>query len=195
MIHSPGGRKRSLSSPSISYHLNNFPPPENVFPNPSAISQTERDTHARPKPMTTKAQIAANRQNAQRSTGPRTAEGKARVRQNALTHGLCAFLKPGPSLGRLRADLRNDLHPATAAEEALVGELARCLMLEHRASRLLNLELDFNHPDANLVLTMRRYLNNAERSYYRALENLRNLQHQRNLQEIGFVSQKPKKPS
>src|ERR1700730_10491459 len=34
------------------------------------------------------AQIAANRQNAQLSTGPRTTEGKERSRRNALKHGL-----------------------------------------------------------------------------------------------------------
>jgi len=32
--------------------------------------------------------LEANRQNARRSTGPRTARGKARVAQNAITHGL-----------------------------------------------------------------------------------------------------------
>jgi hypothetical protein len=40
--------------------------------------------------MSTEAQIAANRENAQKSTGPRTAEGKAAVSQNALKHGLFA---------------------------------------------------------------------------------------------------------
>src|SRR5437016_4870942 len=40
--------------------------------------------------MTSEANIAANRRNAQRSTGPRTALGKARVRRNALRHGLAA---------------------------------------------------------------------------------------------------------
>ena len=40
--------------------------------------------------MTSEAKIAANRRNAQRSTGPRTALGKARVRRNALGHGLAA---------------------------------------------------------------------------------------------------------
>ncbi len=40
--------------------------------------------------MATEAQIAANRLNAQRSTGPRTADGKAVVAQNAAKHGLLA---------------------------------------------------------------------------------------------------------
>jgi hypothetical protein len=38
--------------------------------------------------MTTERQVEANRKNAERSTGPRTEEGKARSRGNALKHGL-----------------------------------------------------------------------------------------------------------
>jgi hypothetical protein len=38
--------------------------------------------------MTSAAKINANRRNAQRSTGPRSAAGKARTRSNALRHGL-----------------------------------------------------------------------------------------------------------
>jgi hypothetical protein len=38
--------------------------------------------------MTSAAKIAANRRNAARSTGPRTAAGKARTRHNAFVHGL-----------------------------------------------------------------------------------------------------------
>jgi hypothetical protein len=37
--------------------------------------------------MTTEAQVAANRRNAQKSTGPRTEEGKAKVALKAVTHG------------------------------------------------------------------------------------------------------------
>src|SRR6478752_6333280 len=38
--------------------------------------------------MTSPANIAANRRNARRSTGPRSAAGKARARRNAFRHGL-----------------------------------------------------------------------------------------------------------
>ncbi len=40
--------------------------------------------------MPTTAQVLANRQNAEKSTGPQTAEGKAVVSQNAVKHGLFA---------------------------------------------------------------------------------------------------------
>ena len=42
--------------------------------------------------MSTEKQIAANRRNAARSTGPRTQSGKARSRFNALKHGCRAKL-------------------------------------------------------------------------------------------------------
>ena len=38
--------------------------------------------------MATQAQIDANRRNAEKSTGPTTAEGVARTRFNATTHAL-----------------------------------------------------------------------------------------------------------
>ncbi len=40
--------------------------------------------------MTSPRKIEANRSNAQKSTGPKTEEGKKKVRFNAVKHGLCA---------------------------------------------------------------------------------------------------------
>lgn len=40
--------------------------------------------------MATERQLAANRRNAEKSTGPRTQQGKARSRMNALRHGFAA---------------------------------------------------------------------------------------------------------
>ena len=40
--------------------------------------------------MTTQRKIEANRRNAQKSTGPRTVEGKSKVKLNALKHGMTA---------------------------------------------------------------------------------------------------------
>lgn len=48
--------------------------------------------------MASDAQIAANRNNAQRSTGPRTVAGKLRVSLNALRHGLAALGTVDPGL-------------------------------------------------------------------------------------------------
>ena len=42
--------------------------------------------------MATPAQIEANRRNARKSTGPKTAAGKAASSRNALTHGMTASI-------------------------------------------------------------------------------------------------------
>jgi hypothetical protein len=139
--------------------------------------------------MATKAQIAANRRNARKSTGPRTTQGKARIRHNSLRHGLRSHDAP-PIPGPLLHDLREDLQPATPAEEELIRQLAGHLVIAHRARRLLDAEFDAGEPNAHLIVTLRRYLATTDHSYDRTLENLRNLQQQRQLQEIGFARQK-----
>ena len=59
----------------------------------------------------------ANRRNAQKSTGPRTAAGKDRARFNAVKHGMRAktVILPGEDPDALQARLdawTNDLQPA-----------------------------------------------------------------------------------
>jgi hypothetical protein len=46
--------------------------------------------------VTSKQKIAANQNNAKRSTGPRTARGKVKVRRNATRHGLAATTTQAP---------------------------------------------------------------------------------------------------
>src|SRR5512134_2153380 len=76
------------------------------------------------KNMATEAQIEANRINAQKSTGPRTPEGKAVVSRNAITHGLLARagVIPGEDAHEFevhREGLRKQLRPGSPLEEVL----------------------------------------------------------------------------
>lgn len=79
--------------------------------------------------MASEAQIAANRANARKSTGPRTAEGKARVARNGLKHGLCArdALLPEEDPAEFAAlveDLKARWRPADGTELALLLQYA-----------------------------------------------------------------------
>lgn len=78
-------------------------------------------------------QLAANRANAQKSTGPRTPEGKAIVSQNAVKHGILAQaviprgLEPYESkedFEQLHQRLYESFVPANALEELLVEQVA-----------------------------------------------------------------------
>ena len=80
--------------------------------------------------MSTKKQIEANRQNAQKSTRPKTAEGKATVSQNAVKHGLFA---QSVIYGENQAEYEA-FHDNFFAEHAPVGAME--LFLAERAANL-----------------------------------------------------------
>ena len=65
--------------------------------------------------MTSRRQLAANRANARRSTGPKTAAGKVRSAGNARRHGLTA----PPEMGALRAWYRLILADPSASPDPL----------------------------------------------------------------------------
>src|ERR1700722_2776069 len=79
--------------------------------------------------MATDKQTEANRHNAQKSTGPKTPEGRDAVRLNGLKHGLTAqtLILPGESESDFQ-DLLDSYEaepvPAPPTENALVTQLA-----------------------------------------------------------------------
>jgi hypothetical protein len=92
------------------------------------------------KPMTTEAQIQANRANAQKSTGPRTPEGKEKAGQNAWKHGL--FAREGAIRGEderefeeYRENLLSQLIPGTPLEETLAERVVDLSWRLKRAAR------------------------------------------------------------
>jgi len=70
---------------------------------------------ARPARPVSEKRLAANRANAQKSTGPRTAAGKGRSRFNAVKHGLTA------SVGLLPGENGMALHDLSAAVHAYLA--------------------------------------------------------------------------
>ena len=138
------------------------------------------------------AQISANQANAQRSTGPVTPEGKARVSQNALRHGLTAKHLV------IREDEREEFHdfqeslfvelaPHGAIETVTFHELLHAAWNLHRFRRI-EAELSRGEPqdfacseNTAALDRLARYQARVQRAYYRALQELRTLQTNRAL--------------
>src|SRR5947209_18763554 len=90
--------------------------------------------------MSTEAQIAANRANAELSTSPKTEEGRAASSRNRTTHGLTYgnifFILPcesGEAYSILLANLHHEHRPTTETERILVDHMAQHRWLRSRA--------------------------------------------------------------
>ena len=93
--------------------------------------------------MSTKAQTKANRKNAQKSTGPRTAEGKAVVSKNAVKHGLFAAeaVITGEDPAEYEAyhdQFLAEMVPVGAVETMLVERFVSLTWRLRRAERMQN---------------------------------------------------------
>ena len=91
--------------------------------------------------MATEAQRKANRENAKKSTGPRTPEGKARSSQNAIKHGLLArdavMADEDPAeYDRQLQILEENLFPKNAIEFELVLQIADSRWRMRRITRI-----------------------------------------------------------
>ena len=148
--------------------------------------------------MSTLRQIEANRRNSQKSTGPRSPEGKAHSRFNALKTGITAKSQviPGEDpdeLEALAAEYHGQLPPSNALERFLVDALVNAdwqlRRLRRVEAQLWDTELSrardsFNGLDERAPLgqifargphafnLLQRRIDSVERSYYRALKQL-----------------------
>jgi hypothetical protein len=92
--------------------------------------------------MATQTQILANRRNAQKSTGPRTSQGKTAVSQNALKHGLTAAQDVISSESQAEFDLHRgrilaELAPVSPMESMLAE---RIVSLSWRLKRICTIQ-------------------------------------------------------
>jgi len=137
--------------------------------------------------MATLKQFEANRRNAQKSTGPKTPEGKAAVSMNALRHGLRArtVVLPGENreeFTQLCDDLEVEWHPQSRTEQFYVEQMA---VSQWKLTRMelgeINIFKDTAGPEKQIPLLDRLWQAECrlERSFARAQRELERLQNSR----------------
>jgi hypothetical protein len=143
-------------------------------------------------PMTSAAKAAANADNAQLSTGPRSADGKARSSRNAIRHGLTSkdlvvFEGQREEFESFRQCLLDELDPQGPLEVLTFNQILHSAWNLQRIRRL-EVDLASNGLDpllddsaAPAVDRLSRYAARSERAYYRAVAELRALQTDRAL--------------
>ena len=107
--------------------------------------------------MASQSQISANRQNAQRSTGPKTPQGKAAASQNALKHGLSAgrdvvFTENQEDFDIHRDALLEELSPQGQMELILAERIVTLSWRLKRADLIQNQTIDAMHKKEITIL-------------------------------------------
>jgi thiol:disulfide interchange protein len=148
--------------------------------------------------MSSDSQVAANRANAQLSTGPKTAIGLQASSQNNLRHGFSATTftllptEDKAAFEQLLADFTAEWNPTTPTEMALVSNAAQFHWMSDRAARLQLESLnECFSPDALPTQTTRfdrlvRCHTQFDRAFHRALNALLKLRAARQKEQIGF---------
>ncbi len=147
--------------------------------------------------MSTQAQVTANQTNAQKSTGPKTEQGKAIASQNNFRFGFTGTFRVLAWENEVEFQILLDtLHaehqPSTPTETVLVDKMAQSLWLSKRAVLLQDLTMDIAAPlcenPKQLALYL-RYQATHDRAFRNALTDLLKLRAETRKQQIGFESQ------
>jgi len=118
--------------------------------------------------MASEKQIAANRANAKRSTGPKTAAGKLRSSRNAFRHGLSGPLPSDPAtsakVDRIAGEIAGDQaseHQKAAAQDVACAQMELLRIRSIRSERLAKLDLNDstggNMPGLKRLVALDRY--------------------------------------
>lgn len=190
----------------LSFSITSSPRPQPAD-HPGATVAAVRTHGADPKDlprslfMATEQQIAANRRNAQLSTGPRSVEGKAASSRNALktglyTRGIIVGSENPDQLAELEAAYTAEYAPATPTERALVDSLIHYEWLLRRY-RWVETEVwrasldrmsDYQRReswagnafmDTPAISRIHRLRNQTQRLYHETLDKLKALQSER----------------
>jgi len=146
--------------------------------------------------MATEAQIAANRNNAQASTGPTSADGRARSSRNALSSGLYSrgeFVLPEEHdcYDEFCASFQADLQPEGAVEQTLSSQIIHAAWRLRRCSAIAagmtgSLDPMVDSATAPTQQAVDRARNDANRTFQRAVSELRRLQTERQFRAESF---------
>ena len=156
--------------------------------------------------LTSPAKLAANLANAQKSTGPRTEQGKAVASRNAFKHGLASanLYVPEhlqPLYDEITEDLAESIRPEGTLEDDAFSQLrnARFLM-----ERVLILQSELGHQfekrgsdpltDPNFqkqFQTLQKYYQASQSNFRANLKEIRILQTERRIRAYFFQADKP----
>jgi hypothetical protein len=141
------------------------------------------------KPSISEARLRANRQNAQKSTGPKTARGKGHSRRNALKHGLLSkkllFSDNGQPIHEELHQLWESLHEKYGDGDVRTNLLVDGIVIEHwRQSQALVVELscfqsvpsaEWHFSPQGSLSNVQRYRTASEHALLKRLELLEEL--------------------
>jgi len=148
------------------------------------------------------AKLAANRANAQHSTGAKSPETQAISAQNHTTHGLARHhngnfkiltSEDPQAFEALKQSLIAEHNVLTPTESILVHNMAESHWLAQRAQRLQDLCI---HPDTGAVTDEKnfslytRYKTTHTRAFHKCLNDLLKLRGEKRKADLGFEAQK-----